>query len=106
MIIPHGKTEFDPIKTKIYSSEYIFQEKKSNNLGLILLSIIMLFLFIFLYFSISINNRTIKYLNNQIQQKEIMIEKIKVQLPHFSSYSSISKNRVVKKYVLIICFIK
>ena len=80
MIIPQGKTEFDPMKSKIDSLDDIPPEKKSNNLGLIFLIIIIVVLFILLYFSISINTRTTKDLKNQIQQKDIEIEKIKEQL--------------------------
>ena len=80
MIIPQGKTEFDPMKSKMDSFDDIPKEKKSNNLGLIFLILTVLVLFILLYFSISINNRTTKDLKNQIQQKDIEIEKIKEQL--------------------------
>ena len=80
MIIPQGKTEFDPMKSKIDSLDDIPKEKKSINLWPIFLIIIVLVLFILLYFSISINKRTTKNLQNQIQQKDIEIEKIKEQL--------------------------
>ena len=53
MIIPQGKTEFDPMKSKMDSFDDIPKEKKSNNLGLIFLILTVLVLFILLYFSIS-----------------------------------------------------
>ena len=80
MIIPQGKTEFDPMKLKVDSLDDIPQEKRSKNLGFIFLLIIAIVLFILLYFSISINNKTTKDLKEQLQQKDIEIERIKEQL--------------------------
>ena len=80
MIIPQGKTEFDPMKSKTDSFDDISQEKKPKNFALIFLIFLVLILFILLYFSISINNKTTTDLKNQLQQKDTEIEKMKEQL--------------------------
>jgi len=79
MIIPQGKTEFDPMKAKSDSFDDFPVEKQKNNYILIFLLLLVLLLFILLFFSISINSRTIKDLKNQLQQK-IETEKIQKQL--------------------------
>ena len=80
MIIPQGKTEFDPMKSKNDPLDEIYPEKKPKNFFSIFLIFLVLLLFVLLFFSISINNKTTKDLKNQLQQKEIEIEKIKEQL--------------------------
>ena len=80
MIIPQGKTEFDPMKSKTDSFDDISPEKKPKNFALIFLIFLVLILFILLYFSISINNKTTTDLKNQLQQKDTEIEKMKEQL--------------------------
>jgi len=82
MKIRHQKTEFDPMKSRSDSFDDFPLEKRknNNNFGLIFLIILVLILFILLFFSVSINNKTTKDLKNQLQQKEIEIEKIKEQL--------------------------
>ena len=82
MKIQYGKTEFDRMKLKSDSFDDFPLEKRknNNNFGLIFLIILVLILFILLFFSVSINNKTTKDLKNQLQQKEIEIEKIKEQL--------------------------
>ena len=79
MIIPQGKTEFDPMKAKSDSFDDFPMEKQKNNYILIFLLLLVLLLFILLFFSISINSKTIKDLKNQLQQK-IETEKIQKQL--------------------------
>ena len=79
MIIPQGKTEFDPMKAKSDSFDDFPVEKQKNNYILIFLLLLVLLLFILLFFSISINSKTIKDLKNQLQQK-IETEKIQKQL--------------------------
>ena len=75
------QTEFDPMKSKSDSfDDFPLEKHKNNNFGLIFLIILVLILFILLFFSVSINNKTTKDLKNQLQQKEIEIEKIKEQL--------------------------
>ena len=75
------QTEFDPMKSKSDSfDDFPLEKRKNNNFGLIFLIILVLILFILLFFSVSINNKTTKDLKNQLQQKEIEIEKIKEQL--------------------------
>ena len=83
MIIPQGKTEFDPMKAKSDSFDDFPVEKQKNNYILIFLLLLVLLLFILLFFSISINSRTIKDLKNQLQQK-IETEKIQKQLNNLS----------------------
>ena len=83
MIIPQGKTEFDPMKAKSDSFDDFPVEKQKNNYILIFLLLLVLFLFILIFFSISINSRTIKDLKNQLQQK-IETEKIQKQLNNLS----------------------
>ena len=90
IIVPHGKTEFDPMKSKIDSFGNLPKEKKSSNLGIILIIIIIFFIFILLNFSIIISNKKIKFLQNLIQQKDVEIENLKVQLNKF-------KNEKLKK---------
>ena len=81
MKIRHQKTEFDPMKSRSDSfDDFPLEKHKNNNFGLIFLIILVLILFILLFFSVSINNKTTKDLKNQLQQKEIEIEKIKEQL--------------------------
>ena len=80
MIIPQGKTEFDPMKSKNDSLDEVYQEKKSKNFWAIFLIFLVLLLFVLLYFSISINNKTTQDLKNQLQQKDLEIENIKKQL--------------------------
>ena len=82
MKIRHQKTEFDPMKSRSDSFDDFPLEKRknNNNFGLIFLIILVLILFTLLFFSVSINNKTTKDLKNQLQQKEIEIEKIKEQL--------------------------
>ena len=81
MKISHQKTEFDPMKSRSDSfDDFPLEKHKNNNFGLIFLIILVLILFILLFFSVSINNKTTKDLKNQLQQKEIEIEKIKEQL--------------------------
>ena len=81
MKIHHRKTEFDPMKSRSDSfDDFPLEKRKNNNFGLIFLIILVLILFILLFFSVSINNKTTKDLKNQLQQKEIEIEKIKEQL--------------------------
>ena len=80
MIIPQGKTEFDPMKSKNDSLDEIYTEKKSKNFWAIFLIFLVLLLFVLLYFSISINNKTTQDLKNQLQQKDLQIEEIKKQL--------------------------
>ena len=81
MKIHHIKTEFDRMKLKSDSfDDFPLEKHKNNNFGLIFLIILVLILFILLFFSVSINNKTTKDLKNQLQQKEIEIEKIKEQL--------------------------
>ena len=76
-----SQTEFDPMKSKSDSfDDFPLEKHKNNNFGLIFLIILVLILFILLFFSVSINNKTTKDLKNQLQQKEIEIEKIKEQL--------------------------
>ena len=75
------QTEFDPMKSRSDSfDDFPLEKHKNNNFGLIFLIILVLILFILLFFSVSINNKTTKDLKNQLQQKEIEIEKIKEQL--------------------------
>ena len=98
MIVPQGKTEFDPMKSKIYSLDDFPNEKKSKNFGLIFLIILVILLFVLLYFSISINNKTTTDLKNQLQQKDLEIEKIKKQLEDLSqSQNSQQKEKQVEK---------
>ena len=98
MIIPQGKTEFDPMKSKIYSLDDFPNEKKSKNFGLIFLIILVILLFVLLYFSISINNKTTTDLKNQLQQKDLEIEKIKKQLEDLTqSQNSQQKEKQVEK---------
>ena len=81
MKIRHQKTEFDPMKSRSDSfDDFPLEKHKNNNFGLIFLIILVLILFILLFFSVSINNKTTKDLKNQLQQKEIEMEKIKEQL--------------------------
>ena len=80
MIIPQGKTEFDPMKSRNESLDEFPQEKNSKNFGIIFLIILVVLLFVLLYFSISINNKTTIDLKNQLQQKDLEIEKIKKQI--------------------------
>ena len=81
MKISHQKTEFDPMKSRSDSfDDFPLEKHKNNNFGLIFLIILVLILFILLFFSVSINKKTTKDLKNQLQQKEIEIEKIKEQL--------------------------
>ena len=70
MIIPQGKTEFDPMKSKNDSLDDVYQEKKSKNFWAIFLICLVLLLFVLLYFSISINNKTTTDLKKQLQQKD------------------------------------
>ncbi len=98
MIVPQGKTEFDPMKSKIYSLDDFPNEKKSKNFGLIFLIILVILLFVLLYFSISINNKTTTDLKNQLQQKDLEIEKIKKQLEDLTqSQNSQQKEKQVEK---------
>ena len=98
MIVPQGKTEFDPMKSKIYSLDDFPNEKKSKNFGLIILIILVILLFVLLYFSISINNKTTTDLKNQLQQKDLEIEKIKKQLEDLTqSQNSQQKEKQVEK---------
>jgi nitroreductase len=98
MIVPQGKTEFDPMKSKIYSLDDFPNEKKSKNFGLIFLIILVILLFLLLYFSISINNKTTTDLKNQLQQKDLEIEKIKKQLEDLTqSQNSQQKEKQVEK---------
>ena len=98
MIVPQGKTEFDPMKSKIYSLDDFPNEKKSKNFGLIFLIILVILLFALLYFSISINNKTTTDLKNQLQQKDLEIEKIKKQLEDLTqSQNSQQKEKQVEK---------
>ena len=98
MIVPQGKTEFDPMKSKIYSLDDFPNEKKSKNFGLIFLILLVILLFILLYFSISINNKTTTDLKNQLQQKDLEIEKIKKQLEDLTqSQNSQQKEKQVEK---------
>jgi len=81
MKIHHRNTEFDPMKSRSDSfDDFPLEKHKNDNFGLIFLIILVLILFILLFFSVSINNKTTKDLKNQLQQKEIEIEKIKEQL--------------------------
>ena len=98
MIVPQGKTEYDPMKSKIYSLDDFPNEKKSKNFGLIFLIILVILLFVLLYFSISINNKTTTDLKNQLQQKDLEIEKIKKQLEDLTqSQNSQQKEKQVEK---------
>ena len=98
MIVPQGKTEFDPMKSKIYSLDDFPNEKKSKNFGLIFLILLVILLFVLLYFSISINNKTTTDLKNQLQQKDLEIEKIKKQLEDLTqSQNSQQKEKQVEK---------
>ena len=98
MIVPQGKTEFDTMKSKIYSLDDFPNEKKSKNFGLIFLIILVILLFVLLYFSISINNKTTTDLKNQLQQKDLEIEKIKKQLEDLTqSQNSQQKEKQVEK---------
>jgi nitroreductase len=98
MIVPQGKTEFDPMKSKIYSLDDFPNEKKSKNFGLIFLIILVILLFVLLYFSISINNKTTTDLKNQLKQKDLEIEKIKKQLEDLTqSQNSQQKEKQVEK---------
>ena len=98
MIVPQGKTEFDPMKSKIYSLDDFPNEKKSKNFGLIFLVMLVVLLFVLLYFSISINNKTTTDLKNQLQQKDLEIEKIKKQLEDLTqSQNSQQKEKQVEK---------
>ena len=98
MIVPQGKTEFDPMKSKIYSLDDFPNEKKSKNFGLIFLIILVILLFVLVYFSISINNKTTTDLKNQLQQKDLEIEKIKKQLEDLTqSQNSQQKEKQVEK---------
>ena len=98
MIVPQGKTEFDPMKSKIYSLDDFPNEKKSKNFGLIFLIILVILLFVLLYFSISINNKTTTDLKNQLQQKDLEIVKIKKQLEDLTqSQNSQQKEKQVEK---------
>ena len=98
MIVPQGKTEFDPMKSKIYSLDDFPNEKKSKNFGLIFLIILVILLFVLLYFSISINNKTTTDLKNQLQQKDLEIEKIKKQLEDLTQpQNSQQKEKQVEK---------
>ena len=71
MIIPQGKTEFDPMKSKNDPLDEIYPEKKPKNFFSIFLIFLVLLLFVLLFFSISINNKTTKDLKNQLQQKDL-----------------------------------
>ena len=54
--------------------------------------------FVLLYFSISINNKTTTDLKNQLQQKDLEIEKIKKQLEDLTqSQNSQQKEKQVEK---------
>ena len=98
MIVPQGKTEFDPMKSKIYSLDDFPNEKKSKNFGLIFLILLVILLFVLLYFSISINNKTTTDLKKQLQQKDLEIEKIKKQLEDLTqSQNSQQKEKQVEK---------
>ena len=92
MIIPQGKTEFDPMKSKNDPLDEIYPEKKPKNFFSIFLIIIIVVLFILLYFSISINTRTTKDLKNQLQQKDLEIEDIKKQLNNLNSQKGVIQN--------------
>jgi nitroreductase len=98
MIVNQGKKEFDPMKSKIYSLDDFPNEKKSKNFGLIFLILLVILLFVLLYFSISINNKTTTDLKNQLQQKDLEIEKIKKQLEDLTqSQNSQQKEKQVEK---------
>jgi len=86
------------MKSKIYSLDDFPNEKKSKNFGLIFLIILVIILFVLLYFSISINNKTTTDLKNQLQQKDLEIEKIKKQLEDLTqSQNSQQKEKQVEK---------
>ena len=97
MIIPQGKTEFDPMKSKIDSFDEPIQEKRSNSFGIIFLIFLVLILFVLLYFSISINNKTTTDLKNQLQQKDIEIEKMKEQLNNLNKQKENEKKTEQKE---------
>ena len=92
MIIPQGKTEFDPMKSKNDPLDEIYPEKKPKNFFSIFLIFLVLLLFVLLFFSISINNKTTKDLKNQLQQKDLEIEDIKKQLNNLNSQKGVTQN--------------
>ena len=80
MIIPPGKPEFVPIKSKTDGFEDFPKEKSSKNFSFYFLIFLILVLSILLYFSISINTQKQNELKIQLHQKDLEIETIKKQL--------------------------
>ena len=96
MIIPQGKTEFIPIKSKnVYSEEFQPERTLKNNIFYFILLIIFI-LFILLYFSISINNKFIN-LNTKIAQKDEEIKRINDKLKNLTQQKEMQHIKITEK---------
>ena len=96
MIIPQGKTEFDPMKSKIGSLDDVPKEKKSKNLCLMYIIVSIIVFFLLFYFSITNKNKTITSLKSQLQKKDIEIKMLNQQLNISQGEKGIQENIKLK----------
>ena len=97
MIIPQGKTEFIPIKSKNDYFEEFHQKRTFKNFIFYFLIFIIFVLFILLYFSISINNNKFINLNSQISRKDEEIKRITDKLNNFNQQKEKQHIKIVEK---------